>query len=66
MCATMPKNLCFVSTKTLFVSQNCRLYPAVTAGGVSLKEIDMKTMQSKICPGLFMCGEVIDVDGVTG
>jgi predicted Rossmann fold flavoprotein len=38
----------------------------VTAGGVSLKEIDMKTMESKKCPGLFLCGEVINVDGVTG
>jgi len=38
----------------------------VTAGGVQLKEIDMTTMQSKLCPGLFFCGECIDVDGVTG
>lgn len=38
----------------------------VTAGGVSLKEIDMKTMMSKSCPGFFLCGEVINVDGVTG
>jgi predicted Rossmann fold flavoprotein len=38
----------------------------VTAGGVALREINMKTMESKICPGLFLCGEVIDVDGVTG
>lgn len=38
----------------------------VTAGGVDLNEIDMRTMQSKRCPGLFLCGEVIDVDGVTG
>jgi predicted flavoprotein YhiN len=38
----------------------------VTAGGISLKEIDMTTMESKICPGLFLCGEVINVDGVTG
>ena len=38
----------------------------VTAGGVSLKEITMKTMESKKCPGLFFCGEVIDVDGITG
>ena len=38
----------------------------VTAGGVSLKEIDMKDMQSKKCPGLFFCGELINVDGVTG
>jgi predicted Rossmann fold flavoprotein len=38
----------------------------VTAGGVALKEIEMKTMMSKSCPGLFFCGEVINVDGVTG
>ncbi len=38
----------------------------VTAGGVSLKELDMKTLESKKCPGLYFCGEVIDVDGVTG
>jgi predicted Rossmann fold flavoprotein len=38
----------------------------VTAGGVSLKDIDMRTMESRSCPGLFLCGEVIDVDGVTG
>jgi len=38
----------------------------VTCGGVDLKEIDFKTMQSKLIPNLFFCGEVIDVDGVTG
>ena len=38
----------------------------VTAGGVSLKEVKMSEMESKIKPGLFMCGEVLDVDGVTG
>ena len=38
----------------------------VTAGGVMLKDINMKTMESKICPGIFFCGEIIDVDGVTG
>lgn len=38
----------------------------VTCGGVSLKEIDFKTMQSKVMPGLFFCGEVIDIDGITG
>ncbi len=38
----------------------------VTCGGVSLKEIDFKTMQSKICPGLFFAGEILDIDGVTG
>jgi len=38
----------------------------VTAGGVSLKEINMKRMESKVHDGLFFCGEVCDVDGITG
>lgn len=38
----------------------------VTAGGVSLKEVDPKTMQSKIVPGLYFAGEVLDVDAPTG
>ena len=38
----------------------------VECGGVSLKEIDMKTMQSKQVPGLFFTGELMDVDGITG
>lgn len=38
----------------------------VTSGGVSLKEIDMKTMQSKLIPNLFFAGEVLDIDAVTG
>jgi hypothetical protein len=38
----------------------------VTCGGVRLDEVDFRTMESKICPGLFFAGEVLDVDGVTG
>ncbi|OHO30768.1 MULTISPECIES: NAD(P)/FAD-dependent oxidoreductase [Staphylococcus] len=38
----------------------------VTGGGVSLKEIWPKTMMSKIQPGLFLCGEVLDIHGYTG
>jgi len=38
----------------------------VTCGGVSLSEINFKTMESKKCPGLFFAGEVLDIDGVTG
>lgn len=38
----------------------------VTCGGVSLKEIDFKTMQSKLRPGLFLAGEILDIDGITG
>ncbi|WP_054949797.1 BaiN/RdsA family NAD(P)/FAD-dependent oxidoreductase [Numidum massiliense] len=38
----------------------------VTGGGVHLKEIDPKTMQSRRMPGLFFCGEILDVHGYTG
>ena len=38
----------------------------VTRGGVSVKEIDPKTMESKLCPGLYFAGEILDVDGYTG
>lgn len=38
----------------------------VTAGGVSLNEIDANTMQSKKMPHLYFAGEILDVDGVTG
>lgn len=38
----------------------------VECGGVHLKEINFKTMESKICPGLYFSGEVMDIDGITG
>lgn len=38
----------------------------VTKGGITTKEIDPRTMQSKLCPGLYFAGEVIDVDAYTG
>ena len=38
----------------------------VTCGGVSLKSISTKTLESKHCPGLYFAGEVLDVDAVTG
>jgi predicted Rossmann fold flavoprotein len=38
----------------------------VTCGGVNLKEVDFKTMQSRCCPGLYLAGEILDIDGVTG
>ncbi len=38
----------------------------VTCGGVSLKTVNFKTMESKACPGLHFAGEVLDIDGVTG
>ncbi|HEX3109235.1 MAG TPA: aminoacetone oxidase family FAD-binding enzyme [Thermoanaerobaculia bacterium] len=41
-------------------------YAEVTAGGVPLSEIDTATMGSRICPGLYLCGEILDVDGRIG
>ncbi len=38
----------------------------VTCGGVNLKEINFKTMESRCCPGLYFAGEILDIDGVTG
>lgn len=38
----------------------------VTAGGVDTSEVDPRTMQSKICPGLFFAGEILNIDGYTG
>jgi predicted Rossmann fold flavoprotein len=38
----------------------------VTCGGVKLSEVNFKTMESKICPGLFFAGELLDIDGLTG
>ena len=41
-------------------------YAEVTAGGVPLTEIHLDSMQSRVCPGLFLCGEICDVDGRIG
>jgi predicted Rossmann fold flavoprotein len=38
----------------------------VTCGGVRLREVDFKTMESRVQPGLYFAGEVLDIDGVTG
>ena len=49
-----------VSGKTTFKEE------FVTAGGISLDDVDFSTMQSKIVPGIYFAGEVLDIDGVTG
>jgi predicted Rossmann fold flavoprotein len=41
-------------------------YAEVTAGGVALSEVDPQTMGSRVCPGLFLVGEILDVDGRIG
>jgi hypothetical protein len=38
----------------------------VTCGGVPQNEVDFKTMESRICPGLYFAGELLDIDGITG
>ena len=38
----------------------------VTAGGILTREFDEKTMESRIVPGLYACGEVLDIDGDCG
>jgi predicted Rossmann fold flavoprotein len=38
----------------------------VTCGGVRLSEVNFKTLESKICPGLYFAGELLDIDGITG
>ncbi len=38
----------------------------VTCGGVHLKDVNLKSMESKLTPGVFFAGEVLDIDGVTG
>jgi len=41
-------------------------YAEVTAGGVPLGELHLETMESRVCPGLYLCGEICDVDGRIG
>jgi predicted Rossmann fold flavoprotein len=38
----------------------------VTAGGIDLKEINFKTMESKLHPNLFFAGEILNIDAITG
>lgn len=49
-----------VSGKTTFKEE------FVTCGGISLQDVDIKTMQSRKVPNLYFAGEVLDIDGVTG
>ncbi|MBE0541442.1 MAG: NAD(P)/FAD-dependent oxidoreductase [Verrucomicrobia bacterium] len=38
----------------------------VTCGGVRLNEVEFRTMESRVCPGLYFAGELLDIDGITG
>jgi predicted Rossmann fold flavoprotein len=54
------------STPFTIIGHNGFKQAMITRGGISLKEIDPKTMQSKLTKGLYFCGEVIDIDGPCG
>ena len=53
-------------SKVPVFSKNTNKDEFVTAGGIALKEVDFKTMESKMVPNLFLAGEVLDIDAVTG
>jgi predicted Rossmann fold flavoprotein len=56
----LTENIYRVEGKTIFKEE------FVTAGGINLKEIEFKTMESKVCKDLYFTGEVLDIDGITG
>ena len=41
-------------------------HAVITAGGVDVKQVNPKTIESKLLPGLYFAGEVLDLDGYTG
>ena len=52
--------------KEVFVSLDKIERAIVTSGGVSVKEVNAKTLESKLVPGLYFAGEVLDLDAYTG
>jgi predicted Rossmann fold flavoprotein len=53
-------------TEVQVTSKSLNKEEFVTCGGVKLSEVNLKTMESRICPGLFIAGEFLDIDGITG
>jgi predicted Rossmann fold flavoprotein len=53
-------------TELQVVSKTLNQEEFVTCGGVRLKEVNFKTMESRVCPGLYLTGELLDIDGLTG
>lgn len=56
----------FLTACNLHITESTKDGEIVTAGGVSLDEIDPATMKSKLIDGLSFCGEVLNIDGLTG
>jgi hypothetical protein len=55
-----------IRTEFLVTGRSLNQDEFVTCGGVRLGEVNFKNMESKVCPGLFFAGELLDIDGVTG
>jgi predicted flavoprotein YhiN len=53
-------------TEFLVTGKSLNKEEFVTCGGVKLSEVNFKTMESRICPGLHFAGELLDIDGITG
>jgi predicted flavoprotein YhiN len=59
--ASMLKDFRFTTKRTRPIGE-----AIITSGGVSTREVDPKTMESKLIKGLYIVGELLDVDGPTG
>ncbi len=57
---------CFTDFRINITSPRPIAEATVTRGGITIKEIDPQTMESKKVKGLYFCGEMIDLDGLTG
>lgn len=64
--AELNRSVEFLKNMMLIIVDRAAGEEFVTAGGINLKEVNSKTMQSKICPGLYFAGEILNVDGFTG
>ncbi|HEV7926262.1 MAG TPA: NAD(P)/FAD-dependent oxidoreductase [Verrucomicrobiae bacterium] len=54
------------ATRLEVVGKSLNQEEFVTCGGVRLREVNFKTMESRVCPGLHLGGELLDIDGLTG
>ncbi len=57
---------CLLSDKYIISGKGPFGEEFVTSGGVAINEVDFKSMESLICPGLFFSGEILNIDGITG
>jgi predicted Rossmann fold flavoprotein len=55
-----------IRTEFQVVGKSLNKEEFVTCGGVRLSEVNFKTMESRVCPGLHFAGELLDIDGITG